>query len=224
MADERVGTVARVVEHAPDVRSLFLALTEPLHFTPGHFVSCKLPIGGETITRAYSIASDPTSERELEILLSLVPAGPGSTHLFGLGVGDTVRFSGPWGTFLLPMQPDVETVFVADGVSIAPIRPMLRRACTTGRRPIRLVYGRAAGQPLVYEDEITALTHAHPHFTWSPVDSARLEVLVEERYVTADNDRSRHFYICGVGDRVRRLRRLLRGAGYERRAVLYERW
>jgi ferredoxin-NADP reductase len=212
------------VTHAPDVRSLFLAFAEPLDFAPGHFVSCKLPAGSGTITRAYSIASDPDSTREIEILLSLVPDGPGSAHLFGLGIGDGVRFTGPWGTFVLEAQPDAETVFVADGVAIAPVRPMLHRACATGRHPIRLLYGHAPGAPLLYADEIDALAAAHPRFTWEPVDTARLEAEVEARWVRADDDRSRRFYVCGVGDRVRRLRTLLRGAGYERRAVLYERW
>jgi ferredoxin-NADP reductase len=42
--------------------------------------------------------------------------------------------------------------------------------------------------------------------------------------VDADSDRTRHFYVCGVGKGVLRLRDLLRGAGYERRAVHYEQW
>ena len=115
MADERRATVARVVSHAPDVQSLFLTLAEPLHFTPGHFVSCKLPAGDDLVTRAYSIASHPTSSREIEILLSLVPGGPGSSHLFGLAPGDPLSFTGPWGTFILERQPAAETLF---GLSI----------------------------------------------------------------------------------------------------------
>ena len=47
---------------------------------------------------------------------------------------------------------------------------------------------------------------------------------IERRYVSEDQDRSRHFYICGVGDIVPQLRDLLRRAGYERRAVQYEKW
>ncbi len=39
-----------------------------------------------------------------------------------------------------------------------------------------------------------------------------------------DSDRSRQFYLCGVGKGVITLRNLLRGAGYERRAVHYEQW
>jgi ferredoxin-NADP reductase len=44
------------------------------------------------------------------------------------------------------------------------------------------------------------------------------------RWIEADTDRSRHFFICGVGALVPRLRDLLRAAGYARRAVQYERW
>jgi ferredoxin-NADP reductase len=47
---------------------------------------------------------------------------------------------------------------------------------------------------------------------------------VRRRWVDADANRSRHFYICGVGKGVIALRDLLRGAGYERRAVHYEQW
>ena len=48
--------------------------------------------------------------------------------------------------------------------------------------------------------------------------------MVLDRYVHADTDRTRHFWICAVGDVVRRLREALRAAGYERRAVRYEQW
>ena len=52
----------------------------------------------------------------------------------------------------------------------------------------------------------------------------RLFELAQARWVGGDADRTRHFYICGVGKGVIRLRDLLRGAGYERRAVHYEQW
>jgi ferredoxin-NADP reductase len=42
--------------------------------------------------------------------------------------------------------------------------------------------------------------------------------------VLADSNRTRQFYVCGVGKAVTRIRDLLRGAGYERRAVHYEQW
>ena len=52
----------------------------------------------------------------------------------------------------------------------------------------------------------------------------RLIAETRRRWIDADSDRSRHFYVCGVGKGVLALRDLLRGAGYERRAVHYEQW
>lgn len=186
-------------------------------FVPGQFVSCLLPIGGERLIRPYSIASPPESPELLELLLSRVPGGPGSTHLFTRKAGDPLDFTGPWGTFTLEEPPDAETVFIAERTAIAPIRPMLHRAARSARHPLRLVYGTELP---IYRDELAAL--AAVDIDLVPPDL--LEAEVHRRFIESDRDRSRHFFVCGVGDLVRRLRRALRDAGYERRAVQYERW
>ncbi|HLK12480.1 MAG TPA: FAD-binding oxidoreductase [Candidatus Binatia bacterium] len=219
MAAEREARVERVVAHAPGTRTLVLRLPpgERLAFRPGQFVSCLLPVGGERLIRPYSIASSPEEPARLEILLDLVPGGPGSRHLFGLGPGDRLRFTGPWGTFVLDRPPDAEAVFVAAETGIAPIRPMLRRAAATAVHPLRLLYGTALG---LYHDELAAL----PGVTVEVVAPRALEAAVAARFIQADDDRSRHFYLCGVGEQVTRLRDGLRAAGYARRAVQYEKW
>jgi ferredoxin-NADP reductase len=220
------ATIARIVERAPDTRSFFLRLSarQRFTFTPGQFVSCLLPIDQQTMIRPYSLASSP-EEPELEICLNRVPGGPGSAYLFGLGVGATLHFTGPWGTFTLAQPPDAACVFIADGTGIAPIRPMLRRALASQSvHPLRLHYAAASQAHLLYADEFEAATRTHPGFTFCPLLAAPLVEEVERRYVHDDQDRSRHFYICGVGDIVPQLRDLLRGSGYERRAVQYEKW
>ena len=221
---EREARVARIVEHAPDTRSLFLRLPpgERLEFRPGQFVSCLLPIGDRPpLIRPYSLASRP-EEEELELCLDRVPGGPGSAHLFQCTPGAVVHFTGPWGTFVLDRAPDAEVVFIADGTGIAPIRPMLRRALETAAHPIHLLHG-SDGPPL-YGREIVALTGSHRILTVAHVERAHLREEVVRRWIDADGDRGRHFYVCGVGDIVRTLRDLLRRAGYERRAVQYEKW
>src|SRR5881392_3347625 len=98
----------------------------------------------------------------LEIVLNLVPGGPGSHYLFGLAVGAAVRFTGPWGSFVLDRAPEAETVFIADGTGVAPIRPMLRRALATAtRHPLRLLYGAADPERLLYRAELEALAWQH---------------------------------------------------------------
>jgi ferredoxin-NADP reductase len=216
--------LARVVEHAPDTRSLFLRLPpgERMEFRPGQFVSCLLPLGDRPpLIRPYSMASSPEDE-ELELCLNLVPGGLGSPYLLGLAPGTVVRLTGPWGTFVLDRAPDAEAVFIADGTGIAPIRPMIRRALATAAHAVHLLHG-SDGTPL-YGRELIALAGSHRLLRVEHVPSARLRDEVVRRWIEADHDRRRYFWICGVGDIVRTLRDLLRRAGYERRAVQYEKW
>lgn len=221
MALERTGRLERLLDHGPATRSLFLRPEAPLRFLPGQFLSCLLPVEGAVLTRPYSIASDPESPDVLELVVDLVPGGPGSRHLFSLRPGDTVRYTGPWGTFTLEEAPQVETVFVALDTGIAPIRPMLRRALATAVRPVTLVYGRSDGAPMLFASELPA---ARPEFALLTPPAADLLATIEERYVGGDPGRQRHFFVCGVGEIVHRIRDVLRGAGYERRAVRYEKW
>ena len=221
------ATIERIVDLAPDTRALFLRLPPAprFAFVPGQFISCLLPVGGETLIRPYSIASDPEDVGRLEICLNVVPGGPGSHYLFSLSLGAPIRFTGPWGTFTLDRQPAAECVFIADGTGIAPIRPMLRRALATGASyPLRLHYAAADAARVLYAAEFAAAAQAYPRLTFDPLIGQPLVAAMAQRYVAADSDRSRRFYICGVGDVVPRLRDLLRGAGYERRAVQYEKW
>jgi ferredoxin-NADP reductase len=223
VAVELEARVARIVEHAPDTRSLFLR-GQRLGYRPGQFISCLLPVGGETLIRPYSLASSPEDE-DLEICLDLVPGGPGSRHLFDLAPGATVRFTGPWGTFVLDRAPEAEAVFIADGTGIAPIRPMIHRALATGARyPIRLLYGAESEARLLYRAELERLAREYAPFRFEHVASARLREEVARRWIDADADRTRRFFICGVGGIVPALRDLLRRSGYERRAVQYEKW
>ena len=221
------ATIERIEEIAPETRSFRLRLpaTQPFAFIPGQFISCLLPIGAETVIRPYSIASSPEEIGVLEICLNLVPNGPGSHYLFGLDVGAHVRFTGPWGTFTLAQPPAAECVFIAEGTGIAPIRPMLRRALASDAPyALRLDYAAASARHLLYAPELEAAARMHRRFMFAPLLGASLAEYVGQRYVDQDDDRTRHFYICGVGAIVPQLRDLLRRAGYQRRAVQYEKW
>lgn len=220
MAEPHVARVERIVAHAPDVHSLFLRLPpgRGVVFRPGQFLSLLLPVGDRTVTRAYSIASDPTEPELLEICLNRVTGGAGaSAYLLDLAPGASIRFTGPWGAFLLDRAPAAAVVFIAADLGIVPIRPMLHRAAATATFPVTLLYGRTL--PL-WRDELAAL----PGVAVIDVAPGDLAAEAQRRWVDADGDRTRQFYLCGVGDLVLRLRDLLRGAGYARRAVQYERW
>lgn len=237
MAGERYeAVVERVHEWAPATRSLFLRLPAGVRLPhhAGQFISLSLPVGERPpLVRAYSLASDPGDEL-LEICVDRVPAGLGSSYLFSLAPGATVTFKGPLGSFMVDEPPAAEMVLIGDGTSIAPIRAIVRRALARGgEQRIRILHGAPTEPELLFGAELGALADAHARLSWEPVlaapgaatgENPRLERLVIERYVDGDDDRTRHFWICAVGDLVRRLREALRAAGYERRSIRYEQW
>ena len=232
-----VAVLERIVQYTADTRSLFLRPVngQRMLFQPGQFLSLLLPVDGEILTRPYSIASYPEDGDLLEICLNEVPGGKVSHYLFSLAISAQINFTGPWGTFKIDAPPAAECVFVADGTGIAPIRPMIRRVLESEHPfPVSLLHCAEDELHLLYRNEFSAWARQHSRFVFepllpSPPDGWRglhgtLREHVEARYVHGDADRSRHFYICGVGMPVTHLRDLLRGAGYQRRAVQYEKW
>ena len=223
--------VERIHDHNADTRSLFLSLIDNgrLAFTPGQFISISLALEGETRVRPYTIASSPEDAGAIEICFNQVPGGVGVRYLFERKAGDELEFTGPFGAFTMERAPAAQCVFIAEGTGIAPIRPMIRRALGAPPRPaISLLYGAADSDHLLYRDEIAKWSAAGVNFAsmLAPAGElyARLGAEAQRRWIDADSERGRHFYICGVGKGVLALRDLLRGAGYERRAVHYEQW
>jgi ferredoxin-NADP reductase len=91
-----------------------------------------------------------------------------------------------------------------------------------------LLYGAADRAHIFYSGELeeVASRDANFHFEALIADDIynHLHDEVDRRWVLADTNRARQFYICGVGKGVIRIRDLLRSSGYERRAVHYEQW
>jgi len=223
--------VERIFDHAPDTRSLFIRAAEGFRFVPGQFISIAIPLAGETRVRPYTIASSPEDGQPMEICFNEVTGGEGVRWLFERRTGDELKFTGPFGAFTMEHPPTVESVFVAVATAIAPIRPMLRLALgDRSHPPLSLLYAADSAEHLLYRDEFDQRARDDARFSFATMIApaadldARLYDEVERRWVKADGDRSRHFYLCGVGKGVLRLRDLLRGAGYERRAVRYELW
>ena len=212
---------------------LRLAPGSSFDFVPGQFISIAMPIG-DGIVRPYSIASSPEDSQSLEICLNLVPGGEGSKYLFGLEPGAPLDFTGPFGAFTLSDAPVTETVFYTETTAIAPIRPMIRRALSAGDAPVMLHYAAKQKTGLLYGDEFAELERKHPRFRYEPMvlataaDNAALQDALLEKartlYVEGDAQRDRHFFVCGIGKNVAKIRDLLRSSGYERRAVQYEVW
>lgn len=215
--------VGRVVDLTHDVRQIDLDLIDPpsIEFTAGQFVSFSVEKEGLPfpLTRPYSIASSPTRAGTIELLLNLVPGGPGSTYLFSLRPGDQVQCSGPAGTFVLRDYPDRRLLFVATGTGIAPMRSMIR-ARLPSPTPVVLLWGLRSERDLYYQEEFAALAAQHPEFTFATTlsqpsgawtgETGRVQHLVDRHLATVDD---LAVYVCGNSGMIASVVALIKARG-----------
>jgi ferredoxin-NADP reductase len=146
-------------------------------FTPGQFISTvAIDSNGKEQTRAYSIASAPNGNK-LDLCVNRVENGFFSNCLTDLPVGSIVTMHGPYGYFVLK-QPIADSIFIATGTGIAPIRgfaqwlfpetgPYAGLDRSEGKE-IWLVYGTRHESELYYHEEFEALAARHPNFHYIP--------------------------------------------------------
>ncbi|MHA1190298.1 MAG: NADH:ubiquinone reductase (Na(+)-transporting) subunit F [Alphaproteobacteria bacterium] len=132
----------------------------------------------DPVSRAYSIASNPsdTSRIVLVIRLALPPPGvdghhpPGvaSSYLFGVNCDDIVDVTGPFGEFYV-RDTDREMVLIGGGVGMAPLKAIifdqLERVGT--KRKISYWFGARTLTDVFYGDEFDDLARRHDNFTWT---------------------------------------------------------
>jgi ferredoxin-NADP reductase len=106
-------------------------------WTPGSHVDLVLPTG---LTRQYSLCGDRWDAHTYRVGVLREPRSRGGSAYVHeeLAVGDLVGIGGPRNTF--PMVPAPGYLFVAGGIGITPILPMLRQAEAVGA-DWRLLYG-----------------------------------------------------------------------------------
>jgi ferredoxin-NADP reductase len=205
-------------------------------FIPGQFVSIEQPKpDGKVHTRAYSIASTPGFVPSFHLCLNRVDDGFLSNWLCDLEEGAVVQFHGPHGTFTL-RQPHQDSVLIATGTGVAPMRGMLHWLFEQPERhqdrEFWLLYGTRHETGLYYRDEFLAIEQAHPNFHYLPTlsrgaeDWKGLHGYVQDHLREIVRDRhDMHAYICGLHQMVDANRKLLKeDLGWDRKQIVFERY
>ena len=219
-------------ELAPGVRHFVFEVpeVERLDFRPGQFVSLSHPIQGRVITRAYSIASLPNGNR-FELCLNRVEDGLFSPHLFSMAPGESVSMKGPLGTFVW-REPVKPSILVATGTGIAPFRSMLQEELPRDHdAPVTLIFGARYPHGLLYREEFEEMARQYPRFTFRPTvtrpdnswtgRTGRVQVHLTE---ALGGRRGFDVYICGLKEMVDDVRTLLKGLGFDRKQIIYEKY
>jgi CDP-4-dehydro-6-deoxyglucose reductase len=224
------------VDLAPGVRHFVFEAADltRLDFAPGQFVSLSGAVEGKTITRAYSIASPPSGGNRFELCLNRVDYGAFSPHLFDLSPGDVVEIQPPLGTFTL-REPLRDSLLVATGTGIAPFRSMLKARLKAGPNPdspaFTLLFGVRHEAHLYYRSEFEAMSREFPQFRFWPTltqpapewqgRAGRVQAHLAE---AIGDRRDIDIYLCGLQPMVDDVRQLLKGLGFDRKQIRYEKY
>ncbi|MGW1373967.1 PDR/VanB family oxidoreductase [Streptomyces sp. NPDC002446] len=149
-------TVAERTVEAEGVVRLRLAGEELPQWEPGAHIDLVLPSGA---VRQYSLCGDPAASGSYTIAARLVEDGRGGSREVHerLHEGTVVEVRGPRNRF--PLRDGHAYVFIAGGIGITPILPMLRQAEQQGV-PWRLVYGGRSRASMPFLAEIEKLAGA----------------------------------------------------------------
>ncbi|GJF24594.1 PDR/VanB family oxidoreductase [Streptomyces sp. HO565] len=165
-------------------------LDEPLPaWGPGAHVDVVL---GPGLERQYSLCGDPADRQAWRIAVLREPDGRGgSAYVHGrLGPGDKVRVRGPRNHFAL--EPAARYRFVAGGIGITPLLPMLAAAEEAGAE-WTLLYGGRTRDTMAFTG---ALERYGERVTIVPEDEAGLLDLAP---VLDDVPEDTLVYCCGPG-------------------------
>lgn len=109
----------------------------------------------DDLVRQYSLCGDPADRTSWRVAVLREPDGRGGSSYVHdtLRAGDTVRVDGPRNHFAL--EPAQRYVFVAGGIGITPILPMLDAATAAGAQ-WRLLYGGRTAASMAFADDLRA--------------------------------------------------------------------
>ena len=167
---------ARVVEKtriADNVMKLILRLpkAQRLQFLAGQYIDILLP-GGKR--RAFSIASAPAREDEIELHVRHVDGGDFTGWVFDeMKLKDILRLEGPLGTFFVRHDAtDRPMIMMGGGTGFAPLKSMIEDLLAHGdTRPIHLFWGARTLPELYNEDLIHRWVDEHTHIEYTPAIS-----------------------------------------------------
>jgi CDP-4-dehydro-6-deoxyglucose reductase len=220
------------VELAPGVRHFVFEAdgVGKLEFVPGQFVSFCDTIHGKEITRAYSLASAPGPSPKFELCLNRVDEGLFSNRLFEMKPGEAVDMKPPLGMFTL-RQPPRDSLFIATGTGIAPFRSILQAHLRSGSPHFTLLFGVRYESHLLYRAEFETMERCYPQFRFWPTLSrpepgwsgrtGHVQAHLEE---ALGGRRNLDVYLCGLKLMVDDVRAKLKGMGFDRKQIFYEKY
>ncbi len=180
---EYMSTVEKITDLTHDIKHVHMRLhdNEEIRFKAGQFVQfytkpyAKIR---EEVFRAYSIASPPSVNNYIDLIIRRVPDGIATGYVHdALKEGDEVRLSGPYGDFYLRGGEGIHTlVLIAGGSGMAPMYSLIYDIIERELDyEIYYFFGAVTTRDIFYVEEFAELEKRHPKFHFVPALSGSTE-------------------------------------------------
>ena len=172
---EFTATCSAIVPLTEDIKLYRLNMPkgEELGYEPGQYILLSVPEYEHSecsVTRTFSIASDPADKTKFELIIRRTPNGICTRYLFeNLKVGEVLEFQGPGGDFALT-KSTCPAVMIAGGSGMSSIRNILFQIKNQqNRRKILYFFGVETEKQLYLLDEMKEFEDSIPNFKFIPV-------------------------------------------------------
>jgi ferredoxin-NADP reductase len=221
----QIGTVTRIKEETPRVKSFRIDLPMWMEHLPGQHYDVRLTApDGYQAQRSYSIASSPLDAGEIELTIDRLDDGEVSPYFHDVVVeGDRVELRGPFASYFV-WRGESPVLLIGGGSGVVPLMAMLRhRRRTMPELAMALVYSVRSASDVIYADELgeeTLLTFTRePPVGWSGhtgrIDGGLIESAGLEKGMV---------FICGTNGFVESAVELVLAEGFDPLQVRTERF
>ncbi|MFW6086245.1 MAG: 2Fe-2S iron-sulfur cluster-binding protein [Myxococcota bacterium] len=215
----RAMRVARVVRETKDAISIYLEdpSGQPVSFLPGQFLTVLVDVDGQSLRRAYSLASPALPGAPPHVTVKRIPDGRVSNFLNDhLEAGQTLRVLGPSGSFTVQPDPEAERhlVMLAGGSGITPIMSIAHTVLAREPRSrVTLIYGNRGQADIIFRERLDALVREHgdrfrvdhvlsdPPAQWTGgkglLDEATVAARLEAVGCGKDDGAHFEYFVCG---------------------------
>lgn len=215
--------ILKTTQETPNVKTIQFERPKEFNFVAGQFLMAATGYKDEKgllVKRAYSIASSPQEKEFIELCIAKKQPPSFSAALHEMKPNDSLFIEGPFGKFVFKEPLKENTILIAAGTGIAPIRSILN---TITSKPlahkIKLFFSFHFPKDYVYRAEFEKLAAKEKNFEIIATMSAREKELPEWRgnrgrvtaHLPAHIKKGTEYsaYICGppqmVSDTVKQL-------------------
>jgi len=226
--------LARIEQQTHDTKTLHFEVPRERRFRakPGQFLTFQWTIGGQRVSRSYTISSSPIHETFVEITPKRIENGSVSVFLNDqANQGLKVEARGPYGQFYFDEEVHKNIVLIAAGSGITPMISMLRYIDDLKlATPVTLLYCVRTAADIIFENELARLSRSLRNLKYEvclsrpdPAWKGRSGRLTEEfvsQFVT-DLD-SPTFFLCGPKGFMDNARQILSTLGVKQERILQE--